>query len=149
MKLRAPIRKDAGVRKGMPRATASEESRKMALLAAAAGLDKQALDIEIIDVTGKVDYADFLVIMTGQSDRHVAAIAGEVDVRLAQQGNHAISVEGLPKAHWVLIDLVDVVVHVFLEDERSLYDLGGLWMDARRVPVPEPPPPPPSTGSRK
>lgn len=121
----------------MPRQAASEESRRIALLAAEAGLEKQAMDVEIIDVTGKVDYADFLVIMTGQSDRHVAAIAGEVDQSLAKHGTHAISVEGLPKAHWVLIDLVDVVVHVFLHEERSLYDIGGLWMDARRVPVPE------------
>jgi ribosome-associated protein len=49
----------------------------------------------------------------------------------------AISLEGLPTASWVLIDFVDVVVHVFQEDTRALYDLDGLWMDARRIPVPE------------
>ena len=65
------------------------------------------------------------------------AIAHAVDELLARSGHRALSVEGLPQARWVLIDLVDVVVHVFLEDARSLYDLDGLWMDARRVPVPE------------
>lgn len=109
----------------------------MALLAAQAGLEKKAAGVEIIDVTGKVDYADYLVIMTGQSDRHVAAIAHEVDESLARHGFRSISVEGLPQATWVLIDCVDVVVHVFLEDTRGLYDLDGLWMDARRIPVPE------------
>lgn len=109
----------------------------MALWAAQAGLDKKASNVEIVDVSGKVDYADYLVLMTGQSDRHVTAIAQSVDEYLSRQGHDAISVEGLPRANWVLIDLVDVVVHVFLEESRSLYDLDGLWMDARRIPVPE------------
>jgi ribosome-associated protein len=104
-------------------------------LAAKAGLEKKAVGIEIIDVTGKVDYADFLVLMTGQSDRHVATIARAVDEALARDGCHAISVEGMPRGHWVLIDFVDVVVHVFNEETRALYDLDGLWMDARRVPL--------------
>ena len=90
----------------------------------------------LFDVRGKVDYADFLVLMTGHSDRHVAAIAEAVDELASRNGISAISMEGLPQANWVLIDFVDVVVHVFEEQARSLYDLDGLWMDARRVPVP-------------
>jgi ribosome-associated protein len=109
----------------------------MALLAAQAGLDKRAAEIEIIDVTGKVDYADYLVLMTGHSDRHVATIAQAVDEMLSRHGANAISVEGLPRGNWVLIDFVDVVVHVLLQEARALYDLDGLWMDARRVPVPD------------
>jgi len=119
----------------MPPPAPSEGARKVALLAAQAGLDKKAAGVEIIDVTGKVDYADFLVLMTGHSDRHVAAIAGGVDQMLGDNGFPAISVEGLPAARWVLIDFVDVVVHVFEESARSLYDLDGLWLDARRVPM--------------
>jgi len=125
-----------------PRAAArmpgpSQDAQKMALSAAAAGLDKKAIDVEIIDVTGKVDYADYLVLMTGQSDRHVASIADGVDGALSALGWHAISVEGLPKGHWVLLDFVDIVVHVFSSDTRSLYDIDGLWMDARRLQVPD------------
>ncbi|HEX2730684.1 MAG TPA: ribosome silencing factor [Polyangiaceae bacterium] len=116
--------------------TSKDDSRKVALLAAEAGLEKKATAIEIVDVSGKVDYADYLVLMTGASDRNVAAIAHEVDAHLGKQGVKSISVEGLPQAHWVLIDFVDVVVHVFQRDVRSLYDLDGLWMDAQRVPVP-------------
>ena len=119
-----------------PRLSTPEHSRRLALLAAQAGLDKKAVDVAIVDVTGKVDYADYLVLMTGRSDRHVTAIAGSVDELLAEHGSRAISVEGLPAARWVLIDLVDVVVHVFLEETRALYYLDGLWMDARRLPVP-------------
>jgi ribosome-associated protein len=126
-----------------PRAAASppretnKEAQRMALLVAEAGLDKKASEIEIIDVTGKVDYADFLVLMTGTSDRHVSAIAESVDSTLGKRGFRSISVEGLPRGEWVLIDFVDVVVHVFQESLRSLYDLDGLWMDAKRLSVPE------------
>jgi ribosome-associated protein len=115
--------------------TPPHASRQIALLAAQAGLEKKATGIEIIDVMGKVDYADFLVLMTGASDRNVAAIAQEVDGALAKAGFRSMSVEGLPSAQWVLIDFVDVVVHVFQKDVRSLYDLDGLWMDADRVPM--------------
>lgn len=117
------------------RAHSLEKSRKIALLAAQAGLEKKATGVEIIDVSGKVDYADFLVLMTGASDRNVAAIAHEVDGMLTQGGYPSMSIEGLPAGHWVLIDFVDVVVHVFQRDHRSLYDLDGLWMDADRIPV--------------
>ena len=115
----------------------SDDAQKMALAAAGAGLDKKAIDVEIIDVTGKVDYADYLVLMTGQSDRHVASIAEGVDGALSKLGWHAISVEGLPRGHWVLIDFVDIVVHVFSAETRTLYDIDGLWMDARRLRVPD------------
>jgi ribosome-associated protein len=112
------------------------DAQRMALAAAAAALDKKAMGVEIIDVAGKVDYADYLVLMTGHADRHVAAIADAVDEALGKQGWHAISIEGLPRGQWVLIDFVDIVVHVFLAETRSLYDLDGLWMDAKRVRVP-------------
>ncbi len=114
----------------------SSEAQRMALAAASAALDKKAMGVEIIDVCGKVDYADYLVLMTGHADRHVAAIADAVDDALGKQGWHAISIEGLPRGQWVLIDFVDIVVHVFLAETRSLYDLDGLWMDAKRVRVP-------------
>lgn len=112
------------------------DAQRMALCAAAAALDKKAMGVEIIDVAGKVDYADYLVLMTGHADRHVAAIADAVDEALGKQGWHAISIEGLPRGQWVLIDFVDIVVHVFLAETRALYDLDGLWMDAKRVRVP-------------
>lgn len=114
----------------------SSDAQRMALAAAAAALDKKAMGVEIIDVAGKVDYADYLVLMTGHADRHVAAIADAVDDALGKQGWHSISIEGLPRGQWVLIDFVDIVVHVFLAETRSLYDLDGLWMDAKRVRVP-------------
>jgi ribosome-associated protein len=119
----------------LSRAAHQHTAQHIALVAAKAGLEKKASAVEIIDVTGKVDYADYLVLMTGQSTRNVAAIADAVDAALSEEGVHSMSVEGLPGAEWVLIDFVDVVVHVFQRESRALYDLDGLWMDARRVPV--------------
>jgi ribosome-associated protein len=117
-----------------------ESGRRIARLAAAAGLDKKAEDIQIIDVVGKVDYAEYLVLMTGSSDRHVAAIARGIEEDLRLQGVRTLALEGLPLARWVLIDLVDVVVHVFQSEWRGVYDLDGLWMDAARLPLSAPAP---------
>ena len=114
-----------------------EQAREIATLVASAGLAKKAEDVQVIKVTGKVDYADFLVLMTGTSDRHVAAIAQNVESDLAQQGVRSLALEGLPLANWVLIDFVDVVVHVFQSEWREIYDLDGLWMDAERIALPD------------
>lgn len=113
-----------------------EQGRRIALLAAAAGRDKKAEEIQIIDVVGKVDYADYVVLMTGASDRNVAAIARGVEEALREQGIRALALEGLPLGRWVLIDFVDVVVHVFQAEWRGIYDLDGLWMDAARIALP-------------
>ncbi len=88
-------------------------------------------------MTGKVDYADFLVVMTGRSDRHVHSIATGIEEAMRKRKLAPLSMEGLGAATWVLIDFGDVVVHVFQEEARAVYDIEGLWIDAGRVPVPE------------
>ncbi|AKT40365.1 ribosome silencing factor [Chondromyces crocatus] len=135
--LAAPKRAGKRVSAAPPAAQASSEARELALALAAAGLDKKAIGVEILEVAGRVDYADFLVIMTGRSDRHVHAIAVGLEAALRETKQMApLSMEGLTAATWVLIDFGDVVVHVFQEDTRRVYDIEGLWMDASRVPVP-------------
>jgi len=115
---------------------ASDESRALAVAIAIAALDKKAVGLEILDVAGKIDYADFLVLMTGRSDRQVTALSQGIEEALQKKGWRPLSIEGLPHATWVLMDYGDVVVHVFQDEARGLYDLEGLWMDARRIPVP-------------
>ncbi len=117
---------------------ASDSARELAVAIAIAALDKKAVGLEVLDVAGKVDYADFLVLMTGRSDRQVQALAQGIEGALREKGKRPLSVEGLPHASWVLMDFGDVVVHVFQDDARSSYDLDGLWMDARRIPLPIP-----------
>ncbi|MFO0677383.1 MAG: ribosome silencing factor [Polyangiaceae bacterium] len=116
---------------------ASDSARKVAITIATAALEKKAVGLEILDVAGRVDYADFLVIMTGRSDRQVAALAQGIEEGLRKIGKRPLSTEGLPLARWVLMDFGDVVVHIFQDDARSLYDIDGLWMDAKRLPVPD------------
>lgn len=112
---------------------------KMALGIAHAGLEKKAQDVEIIDVRGKVDYADFVIVMSGRSDRQVAAIARFIDEEVKRQyGVRSLSMEGVPQGVWVLIDFGDIVVHVFHEETRHYYNLESFWMDAKRVRVTEP-----------
>jgi ribosome-associated protein len=135
-----PSKKFAKGRTPLKQATPAGESKRIALLAAEAALDKKASAVDIIDVSGKVDYADYLVLMTGLNERHVAAVARSVDEHLSKNGVRAVAIEGLPSARWVLIDFVDVVVHVFLKEARSLYDLDGLWLDAKRIALGAPAP---------
>jgi ribosome-associated protein len=116
--------------------TASDAARELAVLVAIEAIEKKAVGLEILDVAGRVDYADFLVLMSGRSDRHVVALAQGIEEALKKKGQRPISIEGMPHANWVLIDYSDVVVHVFQEDRRHLYNLEGLWMDARRIPIP-------------
>lgn len=119
----------------LARPEASQPPLQLAQWIARAGLDKKATGVHIIDVRGRVDYADYLVLLTGGSDRHVAAIGRGIDAELSRKGARCLSLEGLPQASWVLIDFVDVVAHVFQEESRALYDLDGLWMDAPRIPI--------------
>ena len=119
--------------------TTRDAGKRLALAIASAGLDIKAASIEILDVSDKVDYTEFLVLMTGRSHRHVHAIAKAVQLALkVEHGAVPLSVEGMTAATWVLLDYNDVVVHVFQQSARLFYDLEGLWMDASRVSLPAP-----------
>lgn len=136
-KSESAARKLAAARLPQP---AKDSARELSLSIAAVGLDHSALNVEIIDVRGKVDYADYVVVMSGRSDRQVAALARHIEAELdAKHAARCIGVEGLPTASWLLMDYGDVVVHIFHEDTRGYYDLETLWIDAARVPVPLPP----------
>lgn len=122
--------------RSVPPAQPSGAARELALMIASAGLDKKAQHVEVLDVSGRVDYTDFLVVMTGTSDRHVHSIAQGIEEELSRKKVKPISVEGLSQATWVLLDYGDVVCHVFQEETRSVYDIEGLWLDARKVQLP-------------
>lgn len=107
-------------------------------------MDKGARSIQILDLRGKVDYADLLVLCSGTSTKHVGTVAETIEQRLRRSGVRPATVEGASVGHWVLLDYGDVVVHVFLEEVRTYYDIEGLWMDAPRIAVPEPEAAPPS-----
>ncbi len=112
----------------------AQDPRAVALWAVEAALEKKAVHTEIIDVRGKVDYTDYVVIMSGQSDRQCQAIARGIEEDLARKHKvKCLAVEGLAQATWVLMDFNDVIIHIFHESTRAYYDLESLWMDAERV----------------
>lgn len=92
--------------------------------------DKVAQDVTVLDVRGVVSFADVFVICTGRSDRQVKAIAEGIAEAATQRGERPLGVEGLDEGRWVLMDLADVIVHVFQEEARRHYDLERLWSDA-------------------
>jgi ribosome-associated protein len=99
----------------------------------------KAIDVLVLEVRGLVDYADYVVICSGQSDRQVQAIADHVVEDLKKEGVLPLGVEGRSEGQWVLLDFNDVIVHVFDEPVRDFYDLEGMWREAPRVPVPSEP----------
>ena len=93
--------------------------------------DRKALDIVQLDLRGIIGYTDFFVICTGRSDRQVKAIHDAI--HLGIKSEHGIlpeRVEGLPQARWVLMDYLDVIVHVFTPETRAYYRLEQLWGEA-------------------
>lgn len=114
-----------------------DEARKIAFAIAEGALDKKAQNVEIIDVRDKVDYADYVVVMSGTSDRQVGAIARGIEEKIEGDGlGRCIGMEGLPQGQWVLMDFGDAIAHIFHEDMRGYYDLESLWIDAARVAPP-------------
>jgi ribosome-associated protein len=102
-------------------------------LAAAAAASKKATDLVGLDLSGLEGVADYFLICSGSSEPQVKAIAEEVEDKLRAHGARAWHVEGREFRRWVLLDFVDVVVHVFHERTRDYYLLERLWGDARRV----------------
>lgn len=90
-------------------------------------LDKhKAEDIAIINLKGKSSIADFMIIATGRSNKHVASTAEFVVSEAKNLGKH-YAVEGMQNASWVLIDTMDIIVHIFSKESREHYALEKLW----------------------
>lgn len=89
--------------------------------------DKKGLDIQIVDLRERAMFTDYFLIVTGTSTTHVAALAHEIDRTATVQGITVLGIEGMQEAHWVLLDLGDVLVHVFLDQTRGFYNLEKLW----------------------
>jgi len=107
---------------------AQDKARESGRLA----LGKKADDVLMIELTGLTDIADAFVLATGASERHVRTISDGIEEGMKERGLKASSVEGYDQGRWVIMDYGDVIVHVLLEELRELYDLEGLWIEAKR-----------------
>lgn len=99
--------------------------------------DAKADELIVLDVEGISSFADYFVIMSGRSTRHVQGIAESIENGLCSKRIKPSHTEGLQEGMWVLLDFDDVVVHIFYYDQRSFYNLEGLWHDAKKVALPE------------
>lgn len=114
---------------------APDTVRPVAMMVAQAGLAKKAEDVTLYDIRGLSSYADYLVIMTVDSDRQAGAVADNVDAVMKAAGHAKVAVEGYETGTWIIVDYGDVVAHVMGRTAREFYDLDGLWADAPRTTV--------------
>lgn len=95
--------------------------------------DLKAEGVVLLDLRGIASFTDFFLICSGTSPRQVRAIADRVEEKLKAQRYSLLHKEGYEEASWVLLDYVDLVVHVFSPETRGYYDLERLWADAPRI----------------
>jgi ribosome-associated protein len=115
-------------------ASVRDDSRATAVAAAQAAAAKQAGDIVILDVRELIVITDYFVIASGSSERQVRTLVEEVERAIRERlERKPVRREGEDGWQWVLLDYVDVVVHVFSDEQREYYDLERLWRDAPRI----------------
>ncbi|MUT66278.1 ribosome silencing factor [Paenibacillus sp. NEAU-GSW1] len=108
-------------------------SEELLQVTVAAADDKKAMRIVALELKGISLVADYFVICHGNSDTQVQAITTEIRKQAELRGVRVRGIEGLDSARWVLVDLGDVIVHVFHRDERDYYNIERLWSDAKVV----------------
>ena len=107
--------------------SAASHAQKQTAIIAKALDDNKAEEIVTLDLADKCSFADFMVVASGRSQRHVAALADHVAHALKQAGMPPLNIEGKDSADWVLIDAGDVVVHLFRPEVRQFYNIEKMW----------------------
>ena len=115
--------------------TATPEAVRLATVAAGAASNKLADDVVVIDVSAQLVITDCFVIASASNERQVNAIVDEVEDKMRAAGYKPARREGTREGRWVLLDYVDIVVHVQHRDERDFYALDRLWRDCPVIPV--------------
>lgn len=98
--------------------------------------NKKGIDVVVLDITSVATFSDYFLICSGDSTRQIQAIADEVQQQLAAGGLRPAHVEGYNNAEWILMDYLDLVIHIFSRKARAYYDLERLWRDAKILDVP-------------
>ena len=115
---------------------ATDEARRLALVAANAAADKKAHDVMVLDVSDQLVITDVVVIASAPNERQVGAIVDAVEEALHKEGAKPVRREGKAQGRWVLIDFGDVVVHVQHAEDRVYYALERLWKDCPVIELP-------------
>ena len=127
--------------KSQPRDVARRKAaQQLAEAAISAALDKKALAPILLDVSDHASYTDFIGVVSGRSDRQVVAIAENVESEMKKLGRTLMGREGKAGGRWSLLDFGDFILHVFYHPVREVYDIEGLWIEAKRVALKNVPP---------
>jgi ribosome-associated protein len=118
--------------------TATERAVELVKIAAVAAADKLATDIIAYDVSDQLVITDAFLLCSASNDRQVRAIVDEIEDKLRRVDAKPVRREGEREGRWVLLDYLDVVIHVQHADERVFYALERLWKDCPVIPLPEP-----------
>jgi ribosome-associated protein len=118
--------------------TATRKATELVEIAAAAAADKLATDIIAYDVSEQLVITDAFLLCSASNDRQVRAIVDEIEEKLRRVDAKPVRREGEREGRWVLLDYIDVVIHVQHAEERVFYALERLWKDCPRIPLPEP-----------
>ena len=110
-------------------------SYEQSILTAKAISSKKGLNIKLIEIGDISSLADYMVIATGTSSTHVKAIADEVEYQLDEAGISVSHIEGYRSNSWILLDYVDVIVHIFSDEAGEFYDLERLWQDGKEIDI--------------
>ena len=110
-------------------------SLELAKLAVKSLDSKRGSQIKVIKIDGISVIADYFVIATGHSSTQVKALADAVEYELKEAGENASHIEGHRNDSWILLDYVDVIVHVFSEEAREYYDLDKMWSDGEEIDI--------------
>ena len=94
--------------------------------------EKKANDILMLELKGLTDITDFFLLVNGTSERHVKTISEHIEKSMKGDGILPYSVEGYNEGRWIIIDYQDMIVHIFIEPLRDLYDLESLWIEAKK-----------------
>ena len=94
---------------------------------------KKGEEIVALDVRGISSITDYFLIVSAQSEPHLKALRNEIELKLKEKGVQPHGIDGFPHSQWIVMDYLDVVVHIFAKDRREFYALERLWGDAKRV----------------
>lgn len=117
----------------MDRIKDKEEARKLCEIAAKIASDRRCSDIVAMDLTGISPATDYFVIATGTSNRQIRTVAEEITQEAKKEGFQLFGKAGVEEGRWILLDFVNVVVHLFDSEYREYYDLEMLWGDAKKL----------------
>ncbi len=113
----------------------NKKAKQFALMVAKLAGERNCTDIVVMDLTGISPATDYFVIATGTSDRQMRSLADEICQDAKKEGTQRFGRAGYEQGRWILLDYVDVVIHIFDAEYRDYYDLELLWGDAKRLTI--------------